>query len=282
MARPLRIEYPGAVYHVTARGNARRDIYRDDDDRRAFLDTLARAVQRMGWRCHAYCLMENHYHLVVETPQGNLSRGMRQLNGVYAQDFNRRYRSIGHVFQGRFCGVLVDRDAYLVELSRYVVLNPVRGGIVRRAGDWEWSSYRATAGLATAPAWLHTDWVLAQFGPSFRIARAAFRRFVGEGTEAGSVWRHLRHQIYLGDEAFVRRMQEKIDSDQDLSEVPRPQRLPEARSLDEYAALGTGQKKSMVLAYQSGGYALAQIARHFGVHYSTVSRAVKGSEGKNT
>jgi putative transposase len=125
MARPLRIEFPGALYHVTARGNARQDIFLDDEDRQRFLGVLARGVSRFHLLLHAYCLMENHFHLVVETPEANLSKAMRQLNGVYTQAFNRRHKRVGHVLQGRFKAIVVDRDSYLLELCRYVVLNPV-------------------------------------------------------------------------------------------------------------------------------------------------------------
>jgi len=161
MARPLRIEFPGAVYHITSRGNALQDIYVDDADREAFLDVLTRVVERFHWLCHAYCLMGNHYHLLVETLEPTLSRGMRQLNGVYTQRFNRRHGRAGHLFGGRFKAILVEREAYLLELCRYVVLNPVRAGLVRAAKDWPWSSYRATAGLAEAPPFLTVDWILA-------------------------------------------------------------------------------------------------------------------------
>ncbi len=138
MSRPLRIEFPGALYHVTARGNARRDIVEDDDDRRCFVDLLAETVQSRRWRLYAYCLMDNHYHLLVETPEPNLSRGMRQLNGVFTQRTNRRHGRVGHVFQGRYKSILVEREAYLLELCRYVVLNPVRAGMAARAGEWRW------------------------------------------------------------------------------------------------------------------------------------------------
>ena len=131
MARPLRIEFPGALYHVTSRGNARQRVFRDDEDREMFLATLAWVVERFGWRCHAYCLMDNHIHLLIETPQPNLSRGMRQLNGVYTQPFNRRHRKVGHLFQGRFKAVLVEKERYLLELARYIVLNPVRAKMVK-------------------------------------------------------------------------------------------------------------------------------------------------------
>ena len=164
MARPLRIEYPGAVYHLTARGNARQPIFRDTADRHGFLRTLAHVVDRYSWRCHAYCLMTNHYHLLIETPQPTLARGMRQLNGVYTQAFNRRHGRSGHLFQGRYHAVVVEKEAHLLELCRYVVLNPVRVKSCRTAGAWRWSSYRATAGLTAAPGFLTVAWVLAQFG----------------------------------------------------------------------------------------------------------------------
>jgi REP element-mobilizing transposase RayT len=145
MARPLRLEFAGATYHVTARGDGREDIYLSDADRRLFLAVLGSVAERFNWTIHAYCLMSNHYHLLVETPEGNLSKGMRQLNGVYTQDFNRTHHRVGHVFQGRYKAILVEKEAYLLELVRYVVLNPVRAGMVRTPGEWPWSSYRATS-----------------------------------------------------------------------------------------------------------------------------------------
>ncbi|MBW2056862.1 MAG: transposase, partial [Deltaproteobacteria bacterium] len=144
MARPLRIEYPGAVYHITSRGNARLPVFDDDFDRRAFLTILEDVVKRYNWLCHAYCLMENHYHLVLQTVDANLSLGMRYLNGVYTQRFNRRHHRAGHVFQGRFKSILVEQESYLLELCRYVVLNPVRAGMVKHPAAYGWSSYRAT------------------------------------------------------------------------------------------------------------------------------------------
>ena len=142
MARPLRIEFPGALYHVTSRGNARQRVFRDDEDRETFLATLAWVVARFRWRCHAYCLMDNHIHLLIDTPQPNLSRGMRQLNGVYTQRFNRRHRRVGHLFQGRFQAILVEKEGYLLELARYIVLNPVRAKMVKTPERYPWSSYR--------------------------------------------------------------------------------------------------------------------------------------------
>jgi putative transposase len=136
MARPLRLEFSGAVYHVTARGDRREAIFLDDQDRQRFLGLLGREIGQQNWLLYAYCLMGNHYHLLLETPEANLARGMRRLNGVYTQGFNRRYGLSGHVLQGRYKAILVDRDAYLLELSRYVVLNPVRAGLIAKVLLW--------------------------------------------------------------------------------------------------------------------------------------------------
>ena len=146
MARPLRIEYPGAVYHVTSRGDERKAIFGDDCDRESFLNSLHKVVKRYNWLCHAYCLMGNHYHLIIETPDGNLSLGMRQLNGVYTQLFNKRHDRVGHLFQGRYKAILVQKDSHLQETCRYVVLNPVRAQMVEKPDQWIWSSYSATTG----------------------------------------------------------------------------------------------------------------------------------------
>ena len=137
MARPLRIEYPGAVYHIINRGNARKDIYLDDEDRQDFLGLLVKVVKRFNWLCHGFCLMDNHYHLLIKTIDANLSQGMRQLNGEYTQRFNKRHNAIGHIFHGRYKSLLVAKDEYLLQLSRYIILNPVRAGRVKRPGQWK-------------------------------------------------------------------------------------------------------------------------------------------------
>ncbi|MCG6940487.1 MAG: transposase, partial [Thiohalocapsa sp.] len=208
MARPLRLEFAGALYHVTARGNERRSIFLGDadGDRAAFLDVLGATCERFNWLVHAYCLMTNHYHLLVETPDANLSKGMRQLNGVFTQYVNRTHARVGHLFQGRFKAILVERESYLLELSRYVVLNPVRAGMVAAPGDWPWSSYPAMVGELPAPGWLETDAVLRAFAEERTAAVAGYRRFVAEGIGIASPWQALKGQIYLGSEPFVERM----------------------------------------------------------------------------
>ena len=275
MTRPLRIEFPGALYHLTTRGNARADIFVDDIDRDGFLAVLSGVVARWGWLCHVYCLMGNHYHLVVTTPEANLSRGMRQLNGVYTQRFNRRHDRVGHLFQGRYGAVLVERDAHLLELARYVVLNPVRAGMVRRAGDWPWSSHRAMTGDARAPDWFHGGWLLRQFGARPAEARRGYADFVRDGAREANPWRHLKGQSYLGGDSFAEAMAKRLEGRGDSTEIPRVQRAAAARPLESYAAESPTRHDAMVRAYATGAYSMARIARHFGVHYSTVSRILK-------
>ncbi len=218
--------------------------------------------------------MTNHYHLVIETVEGNLSDGMRHLNGVYTQAANRKHRRVGHVFQGRFKAILVEKDSYLLELARYVVLNPVRASMVSDAVQWPWSSYGAMVGANDAPAWLQTDWILGQFGSSRPAAIAHYVDFVRAGVGLPSIWSELRNQVFLGDEAFVAQAQAATDK-QHVTEIPRAQRRPPARHLADYRQAHSDLAVAMAQAYASGDYTMHEIARHFGVHYSTVSRAVR-------
>jgi len=274
MARPLRLEFPGALYHVTARGNRRESIYQDDDDRREFLVLVGAVCQRNNWCIHAYCLMSNHYHLVIETPEANLSKGMGQINGRYAQRYNRRHNRVGHVFQGRYTAILVQKQTYLLELARYVVLNPVRANLIMHADQCAWSSYRPTAGMESSPDWLKTDWLLSQFNSNRIKAQKQYIQFVMDGQDKSNLWRELRQQIYLGDEQFAAEMQDHLATDVDLSEVPRPQHRPAALPIAYYASRANSRQEAMARAYDSGQYTLRQIADYFGVHYSTVSRVL--------
>ncbi len=277
MARPLRLELAGALYHVTSRGDGPDDIYLSDEDRLAWLETLGQVCERFNWVCHAYCQMTNHYHLVVETPDANLSKGMRQLNGVYTQRFNRSHERVGHVFQGRFKAILVEKDSYLLELARYVVLNPLRAPMVRQLENWPWSSYPATCGQVAKPDWLQCDFVLAQFSVQRARALAKYIAFVQEGKGQASVWDQLQGQIYLGSVAFVEKMQILIDRQPNLTEIPRAQRRALTRALADFEN-AHDRNEAISLAYLSGHHTMAVIAEHFGVHYTTVSRLVKGYE----
>lgn len=277
MARPLRIELAGGLYHVTSRGNRREEIYLDDADRTHWLALLGHVCKRFNWVCHAYCLMDNHYHILVETVEGNLSRGMRQLNGVYTQYVNRRHNRVGHVFQGRYKAILVEKESYLLELSRYVVLNPVRAGIVTNIDQWPWSSYPAMIGKSSCPEWLQADWILGQFGKQRKQAKAAYVDFVRAGVGLPSVWNALRGQIYLGSDTFVDTMLQHVESDKDSSEIPRAQRKGQAKPLSDYLSF-SDRNEGIMAAYQTGNYTMKQIADEFGLHYATISRIVKKAE----
>ena len=277
MTRPLRLSFPGAVYHVTSRGNARHDIVADDRDRSQWLSLLAHVVDRYGWLCHAYCLMDNHYHLVIETPKPNLSIGMRQLNGRYTQAYNRRHEQVGHVFQGRFTAILVEKDAHLLELCRYVVLNPVRAKIVSHPRLWMWSSYRATVGETKAPGWLTRDWILSQFGQRGGPAQARYRTFVAEGRGGPAPWEQLTGQIYLGSEKFVAQHQ----PNRVIRDIPRRQTQAQRPSLETLFERKGDLEKTIHQAYRQYGYRLADIADHLGVHAATVSRRLKRTEQEN-
>jgi putative transposase len=275
MARPLRIEFPGGLFHVTSRGDRREDIYLNDADRQRWLDLLGEVCTRHNWLCHAYCLMDNHFHIVIETVDGNLSAGMRQLNGVYTQWHNRTHDRVGHVFQGRFKAIIVQREAYLLELARYVVLNPVRAGICATPDQWQWSSYLATVGQAHRPNWLHTEWLLSQFSNQYVKAVAAYIDHVRAGVGLPTVWDALQDQLYLGDEAFADKARQSM-SNRLLgdTEIPRLQRRGRAAPLEVFAAM-PDRNIAIAEAYATGRYSQKEIAVAFDIHYATVSRIVK-------
>lgn len=277
MARPLRLELAGGLYHVTSRGDRREAIFLNDADRLVWLEVFAQTCKRFNWVCHAWCLMDNHYHIVVETIEGNLAQGMRHLNGVYTQTFNRTHKRVGHVFQGRYKAIIVEKDGYLLELARYVVLNPLRAGMVKDIADWHWSSYAAMLGTQAAPEWLQTDWILGQFSSQRRRAINLYIDFVRAGVGLPSVWEQLSGQVFLGSDRFLKRMQAMSDK-ATIGEIPRAQRRPVAKPLDYYQTKHRDAKAAMIAAYATGDYTLQAIADHFGVHYATVSRAVKKGE----
>jgi len=283
MARPLRLEYPGALYHLTARGDNKAGIFLDDEDRNRFLKYLGAEIEQQGWVCYAWCLMGNHYHLLVETPEGNLIAGMRRLNGRYTQSFNRRHGRVGHVFQGRYKSILVEKEAYLYELCRYIVLNPVRAGMVMQPEDWPWSSYLGTAGLEAAPGWLAINQVREYFGGSVN----AYRRFVLEGIGKASPWEDIRGQIWLGRDGFLESVRQRIEKE-NISNVPATQlRLdrPDSDSILRYVAGELGcTVASILFRTHRQGYHLAvyflrrranlplkDVARMFGVSISRIS-----------
>ncbi|MBT3879531.1 MAG: addiction module toxin RelE [Candidatus Scalindua sp.] len=272
MARPLRIEYDGALYHVTSRGNARKSIFAGDEDRKIFLDTLDKVNDKYNFLCHAYCLMDNHYHLLIETPDGNLSNGMRQLNGVYTQRYNRRNKKVGHVFQGRYKAILLQKELHFLEVCRYIVLNPVRARAVNLPKEWKWTSYKATGGLGKPHNCLTTDCVLEQFGEKRRDAEKEYRGFVRSGIGEKTIWKKLKGQSILGDIDFVDRLIGYVKESKDIIEIPRNQRYVDRPSLIELFGKKLKRDRRITEAVYEYGYSQREVADHLGIHYSTVSR----------
>lgn len=241
MARPLRIEYPGAHYHVMSRGNERQPIVRDDADRVKRLDWLRRAIEMYGWRLHAFVLMENHDHLFVETPDANLSAGMQFLNGSYTSYFNRRHRRCGHLFQGRFKSQLVEEEGYYLEVSRYIHLNPVRAQCVERAQQYRWSSYPGYHHGGRTCDWVTYDKVLGEFGPDPKQARRSYRQFVAAGAqeESPSPFSQAHRGILVGSTTFIERTCEMLrdhDPDPAIPDLGRLQVKPSLESLRSVVA----------------------------------------------
>lgn len=279
MARPLRLEFEGAIYHVTSRGNRCEPIFQDDSDRNMLLAIIEKAMERLDAVAFAYCLMENHYHIVLQTRRPNLSRLMRHINGVYTQAYNRRHAQIGHLFQGRFKAVLVDKDAYFLEVCRYVDLNPVRAGQVRQPGDWAWSSYHAHTGQVLGPNWLDSSALHRQLCSQSDNGPERYARFVAAGRRVRLWDEALSGQIYLGNAQFIHKMQVRAGSVRDR-EIPKAQRRLGARPLSWYLE-HHDRDTAIALAYRDGGHTQSAIAGATGLSVSRVSRLISSSEAKS-
>lgn len=277
MARPLRIEYAGALYHVTSHGKAGADIFLDDADRTRFLDVLANTIERFGWICHAYCLMDNCYYLLVETPQPNLSRGMKQLNGVYTQWFNRRHSRSGPLVQGRFKSIVVEKEAYLLEVARDIVLNPIRAKIARSTRDWRWSSFRATAGIVKCPGFLTTDWLLSKLKKRRTAAVLAYRNFVKRG-KGVNVWRDVTAGALLGTDSFIQSLRPLLRDIKENRAIGSDARLvtrPSLKKLFSGVTDKATRNERIHAAVREHQYKLKEVGDHLGLCYSTISVIAK-------
>lgn len=302
MGRPLRLEFEGALYHITARGNERREIFRDDDDQIAMLEIISGAIKRYNLRVYAYVLMSNHYHMLLETVEANLIKVMHDIQTAYTQKFNHRHRRIGHLFQGRYKSILVDKDAYLLELSRYIHLNPVRAGIVKLPQDYRWSSYRRYMG-EKVDSWVDVDWLLGWFEEgNTKRASETYRAFVEDGMEQskGEVFKDMWGGFVLGRVDYIKeikgRMKEKVISVEMPREINRfvgprlediaqevtrrfgvdKEELKQKRKGNFEAA-----KVAIYLSRKMTAYGINQIVGYFGGrHYSMVSRLVREVDEK--
>ncbi|MBI5374640.1 MAG: transposase [Candidatus Schekmanbacteria bacterium] len=279
MARPLRIQYSGALYHVTTRGNDKNHIFIDEVDRQIFFSALSVAVKRYNWICHAYCLMDNHYHLLIETPDANLSRGMKHLNGVYTQAFNKLHNRVGHVFQGRYKAVLVDKETHFLAVARYIVLNPVRAGSVKYPGEWKWSSFNATAGYEVPASFLITSFILSHFGENIKTACDEYLEFVKAGLNVESIWGKLRGQILLGSDDFTEKFISQVKDHKAIAEIPGVQRYIGRPTLEKLFDRKTlrdriERNRRIMEALDNYGYSQKEIADYLHMHYSTISRLI--------
>jgi REP element-mobilizing transposase RayT len=288
MARPLRIEFPGAFYHITARGNERKDIYRDDRDRERFLGYLETSVRRYKAVIHIYCLMSNHYHILLSTPEGNLSQIMLHINGGYTTYFNKRHKRAGHLFQGRYRAILVDADSYAGELSRYIHLNPVRAGIIGQAEKYLWSSYAAFIGKAVPPSWLTTEWLLRYFGKKTAEARKAYRFFVEAAIgKTEDPLKEAAAGLILGRAEFVEEIREKhLGGKQKGRDIPALRELTKASveriiqgvGKEFQDKPGLARKAAIYLSHQYSGRSLKEIGARLAIGESAVSQASRRFE----
>lgn len=284
MARPLRIEYPGAFHHVMSRGNEQHSIYRCRSDRLQFLTYLESATNRYGAVVHCYCLMDNHYHLLIETPVGNLAQIMRHINGAYTSYFNARHRRVGHLFQGRYRSVLVDADAYCLALSRYIHLNPVKDGLVKKPADYEWSSYRSYLHRKPVFVWLRTSFLLALIGNS-RNGCEGYREYVEKGDVLSEETydKILNSNTIIGRKSFVEEVRQKRLKKRQISrDLPATRQLRGRPEIQQIVDAVTGEVKvdqrlarklTIYLCHHFSGCTLKEIGRYFGVGESAVSES---------
>ena len=285
MGRQLRIEYRGAFYHVTARGNERKDIFKSNRDREKFMEYLQSAAVRYGAVIHAWCLMNNHYHLLLETPEGNLSQIMQHINGAYTNYFNTKRKRSGHLFQGRYKAILVEADEYALELSRYIHLNPVRVGAVTDPAYYRWSSCADYIDHRKVPNWLKRDFILGHFGAAEKDSVPKYQQFVKDliGKETANPMAQVVVGSILGSPEFVERIQgeyeERMLQDRNLPMPLQATPKVELNRLMEAAQAAFGEKNRQAknvaihLAHQYGGLKLREIGARFGLKESGVSEA---------
>lgn len=284
MARPLRIEYPGALYHVTARGNERKNIFLCDADRRAFIDVLKKTLEVHQIICHAYCLMDNHVHLLLETPNANLSLMMRDCLGNYAQYFNQNHERVGHLFQSRYKAFLVEKETYFLAVARYIVLNPVRAKMVMKPGEWRWSNFRATAGIIHGPLWLTSDDTLKYFNRYAKKSRnqqelqKKYCEFVYAGYDEPSPFHEIEEGMILGSQQFIYQVWENEEGKETNLEIPRSERMLGRPTLEDiFYDVYTKKERDIAIisARNRCRYLITEIAQYLCLSPSTVGKIAR-------
>ena len=272
MGRPLRIEFPGALYHITSRGNERKSIFIDDADRFRFLEILKDYHDRYDILLHSFVLMDNHYHLILETPKGNLLKVMHGINGGYTGYFNRKYERSGHLFQGRYKGILVEKDAYLLPLSRYVHMNPVRAKIVKEPEQYRWSSYPGYIGKEKECKWVEHSWILSNFGKDGKTARRKYREYVEESfnKDMENPAKNLYGQIILGSDKFIEKIREMFKGKTISKEITERKRLlknPSPEDIIEKVVEVFGVDRNLINEKNIRGNAARKAAIYFVQRY---------------
>jgi len=293
VARPLRVQFPGAFYHITSRGNERKPVFRTDTDRKKFLSYLQSAHEKYGALFHCYCFLPNHYHLLLETPRGNLSEILHHINGAYTTYFNVKRKRSGHLFQGRFKAILVEKEVYAQELSRYIHLNPVRAGLAEDLSSYPWSSYPYYVGLAKKPNWMETRTILGYFSRADREAYKAYRDFVEEATgkEIKSPLKEVVGSTFLCRESYIEQVVRRggIPLSNDKRNVPALRVLDKGPSLKEIENWIGGvisrqeeifRKFCLYLSHRFGGYSLEEIGAYYGMKAAAVSQAARRFQKK--
>jgi REP element-mobilizing transposase RayT len=281
MTRPLRIQFEGAFYHIISRGNGRMMIFLQDKDWMKFIDLMEQVIERFNWVCHAYCLMGNHYHLLIETPDANLVKGMKRLNQLYSQFFNWKYNRVGSVLQGRYKSWLLEKESKFLDNCRYIVNNPVATGLVEHPSQWPWSSFRLTCGIEKNPAFLQTDFLLGHFSSSRRKAQKLYEHFVLAGIGRESPLKEAKNQIFLGSDSFIVEAMKHIRSGDKLNDVPRVQKFADRSSLTDIFPMNKNlprqqRNQHIRTAFEKYGYTQREIGEHLNLHPGYISKIILG------
>lgn len=275
MPRPLRADFAGATHHIIARGNRKQEIFLDASDYRKFLTLLGEIADELSWSVLSYCLMPNHYHLLLRTKDANLASGMRRLNSRFSQSANWRHENVGHLFQGRYKSFLVEEERYLMALLRYIALNPVKAGLTQKPEDWQWSNYATfLPGAAAVPSWHGREIILSDFKSQDTDGRAAFCKYVNDGIDNIP---GLERELAKTPPGLKLLRQEPDMDPKVLEALASGRRAPREpkHSLDHYQRTWTGRGEAMAAAHLDGGHRQVDIAAHFEVHPSTVAHAVR-------
>jgi len=282
MARQLRIQFEGALYHIISRGNERKMIFLDDADRIKYINTLHKTIKRFNWLCHVYCLMGNHYHLMIETPDANLALGMKYLNQVYCQFFNWKYHRVGHVLQDRYKSYIVQKEGYLLHCCRYIVLNPWEAGLVDHPEGWQWSSFRATAGLEKPAPFLTTDWLMEIFGSDRKRARKNYVKFVEADMNEKSSKLEYKYQIFLGSDEFAESILKRYGPFSSMTDINNTQlgfARPTLNQIFNQCKLPKEIRNHAIrTAYRENKYPLKDIAEHLNMNPNYLCDIIKNQE----